>query len=605
MRIAKIFFQVVLCLLTLVCTNAVALESVKVQLKWQHQFQFAGYYMAKELGFYERSGLDVSFIEAKPGLNYIDEVLEGRADFGVATSELILRRAQGEPVVVLGVIFQHSPQVIAVLVDDTQAITNLHDMAQHPIMLEEGASELWALFQREGISRSKLNVVEHSFDIQSLISGEVKGMSVYLTDEPASLRKAGIPFKLIEPLSSGIDFYGDNFFTTEGYLSDNPEQVDAFIKATKAGWNYAYTHIDETIDHILTRYSKRVSREKLEFEAQGMIKLNQPALVEPGYMNKGRWQHIADTYSDLGLMKRQPNLNDFMYRKKSIDWSNVYRFIGIVLFASLVLGSALAYVILLNKRLREEASKREKVEQDLIASSAELKLAYEEQSSLINMFSHEYRTPLSVIKNTTALLEQEVVASLPKTQGRFDMLWRAVNRLVLLVDDALSPDRTKGVHTASRDNGPSDILKVLTESAQALSVFNQGEIELLGISEGKIYVMLAEKDLKTCLDNVVSNALKYSHGKNIVINVQLDDSFACIDVTDYGIGIPEADIDNVSHKYQRASNTGTVAGAGLGLYMVKQIIESIGGNMTIDSELGVGTTMSLFFPLVSERCTEH
>ena len=92
-----------------VADDVLPIEPVNLQLKWQHQFQFAGYYAAKAKGFYQQAGLDVTIIESQPGIDPIHEVVAGRAQFGVGTSELLLNRYRGDPVVVLGVIFQHSP----------------------------------------------------------------------------------------------------------------------------------------------------------------------------------------------------------------------------------------------------------------------------------------------------------------------------------------------------------------------------------------------------------------------------------------------------------------------------------------------------------------
>src|SRR5690606_14219181 len=97
--------------------DACAEEKVRVQLKWLHQFQFAGYYAALEKGYYREAGLDVELIEGAPEVDPVRVVLDGRAEFGVGTPELLLNRAKGDPIVVLGVIFQHSPYVFLVLKD--------------------------------------------------------------------------------------------------------------------------------------------------------------------------------------------------------------------------------------------------------------------------------------------------------------------------------------------------------------------------------------------------------------------------------------------------------------------------------------------------------
>src|SRR6266496_4269469 len=86
-----------------------ALEKATVQLKWLHHFQFAGYYAAVEKGFYREAGLDVTLVEGGPMVEVEKEVVNGKADFGVGTSALLLHRAHGYDLVVLGQIFQHSP----------------------------------------------------------------------------------------------------------------------------------------------------------------------------------------------------------------------------------------------------------------------------------------------------------------------------------------------------------------------------------------------------------------------------------------------------------------------------------------------------------------
>src|SRR5574343_976314 len=91
-----------------------ALEHVVLQLNWKHQFQFAGYYAAVEKGYFADAGFQVELRELPEGGDPIDIVLDGEADFGVAASELALRRAQGKPVVAVAAIVQHSPLILLV-----------------------------------------------------------------------------------------------------------------------------------------------------------------------------------------------------------------------------------------------------------------------------------------------------------------------------------------------------------------------------------------------------------------------------------------------------------------------------------------------------------
>ena len=96
----------------MVGAQSTALEPVTIQLRWFHQFQFAGYYAAIEKGFYAEEGLRVSLREFEPGKDRIAPVLEGKAQYGVGDPSLLKLRLLGQPLVVLAQIFQHSPSVL-------------------------------------------------------------------------------------------------------------------------------------------------------------------------------------------------------------------------------------------------------------------------------------------------------------------------------------------------------------------------------------------------------------------------------------------------------------------------------------------------------------
>ena len=123
-------------------TEAASLDKITLQLRWFHQFQFAGYYAAKMKGYYRDAGLDVSIMDSKPGMEVVSEVISGRAQYGVGNSSLLLARQQGKPVVALAAIFQHSPLVFIARAD--AGISSVHDLAGKKIMLEPHADELMA-----------------------------------------------------------------------------------------------------------------------------------------------------------------------------------------------------------------------------------------------------------------------------------------------------------------------------------------------------------------------------------------------------------------------------------------------------------------------------
>jgi ABC-type nitrate/sulfonate/bicarbonate transport system substrate-binding protein len=93
---------------------AAALDQVSIQLKWKHQFQFAGYCAALEQGFYRDAGLDVTIREGGPDINVAEAVASGKAEFGVCSSSVLREWVKGRHLVVLAVMFQQTPAIILV-----------------------------------------------------------------------------------------------------------------------------------------------------------------------------------------------------------------------------------------------------------------------------------------------------------------------------------------------------------------------------------------------------------------------------------------------------------------------------------------------------------
>lgn len=295
-----------------------ALEQVALQLKHLHQFQFAGYYAAVEKGYYRDAGLAVRILEGKDGNEPERNVVSGKAQFGVGSSSLLLARLAGKPVVVLGTIFQHSPYVL--LVARRDGVKDLRSIIGKRVMIGSltdeltQADELFAYLKKEGIPRFSTVRVDHSFNPQDLVDGKVDAYSGYITNEPYFLDRIGFAYDIYSPRAAGIDFYGDNLFTSEAEIARHPERVRAFREASMKGWAYAMNHPEEIADLILAKYSKRHARAHLLYEARQMVPLVQPVLVELGYTNPDRWRHIADSYASLGMLPPNASFDGFLYR---------------------------------------------------------------------------------------------------------------------------------------------------------------------------------------------------------------------------------------------------------------------------------------------------
>ena len=298
----------------LLAGGAGAAEPITVQLKWLHQFQFAGYYAAQDKGYYREAGLDVTLREAQPGADPVQTVLDGKAQYGVGSSALLLKRAAGEPVVVLASIFQHSASALFVRRgDNTQPL----DWRGKRIMLAPGNEELQAYLKHLDVDLQRLHTLPHSFNLDDLVNGRVDAMSAYTSEAPYLLDRSNVRYEVLSPRAAGIDFYGDNLYTTESELREHPRRAAAMRAATLRGWQYAMAHPGEIADLIRARYPNSHSREHLMSEAQHTVPLLEQRLIELGYSNPARWRAIADTYAGLGMMPAGFPLDGFLYQPPS------------------------------------------------------------------------------------------------------------------------------------------------------------------------------------------------------------------------------------------------------------------------------------------------
>src|ERR1700682_1413735 len=288
------------CLLLLSSHPAVALDQVSLQLKWKHQFQFAGYYAALEQGFYRDAGLDVTIREGGPDIDVAETVASGKADFGVCSSGVLRDWAKGRRLVVLAAIFQRSPAIV--LVARRADINSVSDLRGRTLMDTPGSDEIAAMLKREGVNYEALPRVAHEGNPRDLLAGRADAMVAYSTNEPFVLDQLGASYRIFSPEAYGIDFYGDNLCTSDTEVEAHPDRVAAFRTASLKGWAYALANKEATVDLILKRYSGKKSREALLFEAEQTEILVGRSPDRIGEQDPARWRRIAAIYHKLWLL---------------------------------------------------------------------------------------------------------------------------------------------------------------------------------------------------------------------------------------------------------------------------------------------------------------
>jgi polar amino acid transport system substrate-binding protein len=290
-------------------------EKVSVQLQWADQFQFAGYYIAKEKGFYKDAGLEVNIQKFDPKKIAVDEVIAGRSTYGIGRSSLLVDRMKGKNIVLLAAIFQSSPFVL--LSQKSADIKTPRDLIGKRIMMTEDFQDtisIRAMLNSQGIGMDELKFLEHSYNPVDIANGKADVMASYISNEPFILKEKGIETNAISPEAYGFDFYSDILFTTESEVQKHPKRLRAFVDATLRGWEYAFEHIPETAQLIRERYNiQNKSVESLIYEGEVLKSLayrgNQPL----GAMTSDKFRRISDIYRVMGIHQDEKRLDGFIY----------------------------------------------------------------------------------------------------------------------------------------------------------------------------------------------------------------------------------------------------------------------------------------------------
>ena len=321
----KLLFIIILLTLNLLHANS-SKKNVTLQLSWLHQFQFAGYYIAKEKGFYSDAGLNVNIKEFNFDLD-IQKVLHNKeAQFVVGKTSFIIDKIAGKNIVALASIFQHSPMMLLVRKDSK--IANAADLRGKNIMITGDAKNtvaILAMLASQGIKLNEVNIQPHSFDLNDLITGKTDAMASYVSNEPIALKEKKIKYKIIHPKDYGFDFYNGMLFTSQEMIDNDPDSVKAFHDATIKGWEYAFNNINESAKIIYDKYNiQKKSLQNLIKEGQILETLVYDKNGKIGVLDEQRIREIANVFLVMGLINKDYNLDNFIYEYNVMSENKIY-----------------------------------------------------------------------------------------------------------------------------------------------------------------------------------------------------------------------------------------------------------------------------------------
>ncbi|MHC5766882.1 MAG: PAS domain-containing sensor histidine kinase [Nostoc sp.] len=220
------------------------------------------------------------------------------------------------------------------------------------------------------------------------------------------------------------------------------------------------------------------------------------------------------------------------------------------------------------------------------------------KSRLLTITSHEFRTPLATIHSSAELLEHyRHLWSQERQETHLRRIQTSVMHITQLLNDVLvvSQDETGKLEF---NPTPINLVEFCCDLLEELQQSDRSQHAIVFSSECQsTRANLDAKLLRQILSNLFSNCLKYSPiGSTVRFSLTTSNEQAIFQTQDSGIGIPPSDIEHIFEPFHRASNTANIPGMGLGMSIVKQAVDLHGGEITVESAIGAGTTFTVILP---------
>ncbi|MFB5266279.1 ABC transporter substrate-binding protein [Paenibacillus enshidis] len=284
------------------------LTAVTQVTNWFAQAEHGGLYAAKEQGYYEEAGLDMTIQPGGPQVSPTQIVASGKAQFGLTTADqLLVAREQGIPLVAIATIFQKSPQ--GLMVHANQHISSFADLNNRTVYVGTG-SVFWD-YVKGKYNLDQVQDMAYTGSLAPFVADEKAAIQGYVTSEPYEMKQQNVDVNFLLLADAGYNPYSNVLFTTEQYIQEHPDIVRVYVEASMKGWDYYKTNYD-TVNDVILKENPDFTKEKLNYAAETLIPFvyeGDAAEHGVGYMTKERWAELGQQLLEIGALKSEPDIS--------------------------------------------------------------------------------------------------------------------------------------------------------------------------------------------------------------------------------------------------------------------------------------------------------
>jgi NitT/TauT family transport system substrate-binding protein len=279
-------------------------DQVTVQLKWVHQAQFAGFYVANEQGFYANENLEVTFVPGGVGIDLLDPVRNDKAEFSVVSADsLIVEWFEGAPVTAIATTYRINPFVLVTFADS--GIKSPYDLPGRIISLNKGSGDIqfMAMLQKLNLDLAAMQIVDFTYDYTPFLNGEIDVVNSFAAGSLLQLQDqvGEREINLIWPEDYGIAFYSDTIVAHNDLIASNPDLIYRFLKATLEGHRFALENPEEAIEATL-QYAEQQDRDLQMNMLTASVPMIHTGKDQIGWMQPKVWESMHDILIDQNII---------------------------------------------------------------------------------------------------------------------------------------------------------------------------------------------------------------------------------------------------------------------------------------------------------------
>ena len=300
--------------------HAYAQEPVRLVLQWEHQAQFAGYYMAQEQGFYAAAGLEVEIVPGGAHMDALQEVQQGKAEFCTAMLATVLASEPARNnLVLLSQVLNRSNLTLVAWKHGCSGnclIQQPQDLQGRSISLWEAFSPAYKSFlRRYGV---KADIIPQYYTLALFLRHGVDACCAMRYNEYQILQQSGVrddEISVFDFYALGMDLPEDGLYAGARLWREHPDLCERFARASMQGWEFARLHPEQTLDVVMRRVRAAklpVNRAHMSWMLKVMLESIFPAAAADWQVGKLAPASYANAVSILGLEQSAPEYPDFV-----------------------------------------------------------------------------------------------------------------------------------------------------------------------------------------------------------------------------------------------------------------------------------------------------